>query len=151
MRFYRLTMLLVFSLLALPATPLRAEIIDIDNAALERLRQQGVPVVDIRTEAEWRDTGIVPGSHLLTLFDASGRADPERWLAQLSRIAKPEQPLILICRSGNRTRTAARLLDKQGYRTIHNVQHGIQAWQAERRPLQAAGAAITACQSLNRC
>ncbi|PKO27070.1 MAG: sulfurtransferase, partial [Betaproteobacteria bacterium HGW-Betaproteobacteria-5] len=30
-----------------------AEVIDIDNAQLDKLRQSGVPVVDIRLQSEW--------------------------------------------------------------------------------------------------
>ena len=67
-------MLLVAVLLA-AVTPLRAEVTRIDNMALERLRARGVPVVDIRTPEEWRATGVIKGSHLLTFFDAQGSYD----------------------------------------------------------------------------
>ena len=40
-------------------------------------------VIDIRTQPEWEETGIVPGSKLLTYFDERGRADPA-WRALLA-------------------------------------------------------------------
>ena len=36
-----------------------AEVIDIDNAQLEKLNKSGVPVIDIRLQSEWEETGIV--------------------------------------------------------------------------------------------
>ena len=50
--------LLVAALLA-AGTPVRADVTPVDDAALERLMQRGVPVIDIRTPEEWRETGII--------------------------------------------------------------------------------------------
>jgi len=101
------------------ASFVHAEIIDIDNAELARLSAAGVPIVDIRTAAEWRETGVIPGSHLLTFFDAIGQHNPPAWLEQLKPIVKPDQPVIVICRSGNRTQAVSRFLSQQaGYRTV---------------------------------
>lgn len=52
-----------------------AEVIDIDNAQLDKLSKSGVPVIDIRLQSEWEETGIVGGSKLLTFFDEKGRVD----------------------------------------------------------------------------
>jgi rhodanese-related sulfurtransferase len=88
----------------------RAEVIDIDNAALARLAASGIPLIDVRTASEWEQTGIVPGSHLLTFFDERGKSDPAAWLQKAKAIAGPGDPLIVICRSGNRTRDVSRVL-----------------------------------------
>ena len=74
-----------------------AVVIDIDSAELNKLIATGVPLIDIRTAPEWQQTGIVPGSHLLTFFDEQGRADPSAWLEKVRAIAKPSQPVIVIC------------------------------------------------------
>ena len=123
----------------------RADIVNIDNAELARLVAQGVPVVDIRTDAEWRSTGVLAGSRLLTFFDAQGRADPARWVTQAGAFAVPGQPLILLCRSGKRSRAAAEALEAQGaYARIYNVSQGVQGWVGEHRPLRAPTAACLA-------
>jgi len=70
-------------------------------------------VIDIRTRPEWEETGIVPGSHLLTFFDERGKADPAAWLAKAKAIAKPGDPLVVICRSGNRTKALSQFLSQQ--------------------------------------
>ncbi len=116
----------------------RAEIVDIDAAQLEQLAAQGVPVVDIRTEPEWRSTGVLAGSRALTFFDAQGRADPAAWIRRAQAFAPPSAPVILICRSGNRSRAAAQVLSREaGYVRVYNVSRGVQGWAGERRPLVA--------------
>ena len=92
----------------------RAEIIDIDNPQLAKLLAAGVPVIDIRTAAEWQETGVLPGSHPLTFFDERGQADPAAWLANAKAIAKPGDPLIVICRTGNRCVFRGNVTDVSG-------------------------------------
>lgn len=136
----------LLSLLALSLPlQLRAEVVDIGNAELARLLAAGVPVIDIRTAGEWRETGVVPNSRLLTFFDERGRADAPAWLQQVQGVAKPDSPVIVICRSGNRTRAASQFLSQQGgYRTVYNVRDGIRAWAAEGRPLAPVSAGMAA-------
>lgn len=145
---------LLFSSLVL-AFPLllRAEVVDIGNAELARLLAAGVPVIDIRTAGEWRETGVVPSSRLLTLFDERGRADAPAWLQRVQGIAPADEPVIVICRSGNRTRTASQILSQQGgYRTVYNVRDGIRPWIAEGRALAPVSAAAgTACPTADKC
>ncbi len=130
----------------------RAEVIDIDNAELARLSATGVPVIDIRTEGEWKETGVVPGSRLITLFDERGRSDAPAWLEKVKGVAKPDQPVIVICRSGNRTRVASQFLSQQaGYAKVYNVKNGIRNWAGEGRPMVPAGGAVAACPAGSRC
>ena len=98
---------IAFCCLALAVLAARAEVIDIDNAELARLMKSGITVIDIRTQPEWEETGILPDSKLLTFFDERGKADPAAWLAKVKPLASPDQPVIVICRSGNRTKPSA--------------------------------------------
>ena len=110
---------------------------------------QGVPVIDIRTEPEWRATGVLAGSRALTFFDAQGRADPASWLRRAQAFAPPEKPVILICRSGNRSRAAAQVLSREGgYGRVYNVSRGVQGWAGEGRPFVAP---TSACLAGERC
>lgn len=107
-----------------------AEVVDIGNDDLKALLAKGVAAVDLRTPGEWRQTGVVEGSHLLTLFDEKGRADVAGWSKAVDDVAVPPQPLILICRTGNRSGKAARLLAQASpARRIYNVRDGIVAWK----------------------
>ncbi len=131
----RQVILFLACLLTLPGST-SAEVVDIDNATLAKLLEQGVPIIDIRTAPEWPQTGIVKGSHMMTFFDARGRYDAAVWVNALSAIAGPEDPVILICRTGSRTSPVSGLLDIQaGYMTVYNVKHGITLWIREGRPV----------------
>ena len=113
----------------------RADIVDVGNEELRQLIAQGVKLVDLRTAGEWQQTGVVAGSHMVTLFDEKGRANPG-WSAEVNAISAPNQPIALICRSGNRTRVAAKLLnDATPTRRIYNVRAGINGWLQAAQPV----------------
>ena len=142
----------VTALLCLTVLGVRAEVVNIDSAELARLAASGVAVIDIRTEGEWKETGVIAGSKLLTFFDEKGRVDRPAWLAKVKVVAKPDQPVILICRSGNRTRAATQFLAQQaGYKTVYNVSGGIIAWGKEGRSVVPPGTAVAACKAGSRC
>ena len=128
------------------ATGGRAEVINVDNAELARLMATGVPLIDIRTAGEWTNGGVIPGSRLLTFFDEAGNADPSRWLDAARALGGPTKPVILICRSGNRTRAASEFLSsKAGYRVVYNVTRGISAWAADGRTMVPAAPSMRLC------
>lgn len=105
------------------------EVLNIDNQTLKELILNDVPVIDVRTTAEWKDTGVVEGSHLLMFYDEKGNYDLEKWLADVAAIAEKDQPIILICHSGSRSRQLAKYLTKvEGYKKVYNVKRGIQSW-----------------------
>ncbi|UCV02030.1 rhodanese-like domain-containing protein [Dechloromonas denitrificans] len=129
-----------------------AEVIDIDNAELARLLKDGVPVIDIRLQSEWEETGIVGGSALLTFFDERGRHNAPAWLEKVAPIAKPNEPVIVICRTGNRTKAVSQFLSQQaGYATVYNVKAGIKGWIASGAPVVPASQSIAACRSAKTC
>lgn len=145
----QLLLAISLGLLALSA---RAEIIDIDNAELDRLTRSGVVVIDIRTQPEWEETGIVAGSKLLTFFDERGRADPAAWLEKVKPYAKPDQPVVVICRSGNRTKAVSQFLSQRaGYSTVYNVKNGINRWLKEGGPVTPAAPILASCRSAKTC
>ncbi len=142
----------LFCCLALAALAARAEVIDIDNAQLAQLLKSGVTVIDIRTKPEWEETGIVPGSQLLTFFDERGKADPAAWLDKVKPLAKPGDPVIVICRSGNRTKPVSQFLSQQaGYAKVYNVKSGIKGWIGDKGAVVPAAQSIAACQAAKTC
>lgn len=130
---------------------LRAEVVDIGGEEALRLQAAGVPVIDVRTADEWRETGVIAGSHLLTFFDEQSRVDQPAWLARLAPIAGPQQAVVVICRSGKRSQAVSDFLSQQaGYATVYNVRGGILAWNREGRALAPMGP-LAACPAGTRC
>lgn len=123
--FISLIICFIFSLLS----NVSADVGQLTNSQLKQLLAEGVPIVDIRRADEWRSTGVVEGSHLVTFFDAKGKYNVDKWLAELDKIAKKDEPFILICRSGNRTGQVSQFLDKKlAYQKVYHLQRGIKNW-----------------------
>lgn len=109
---------------------------NIDNQALGDLLAKGTKIIDIRRPEEWRQTGVIPGSILLTAFDARGRLVQD-FPETLANTVGKDETFILICRTGNRTGTIAMALSEQlGYKGVVNVTDGITRWIAEGRPVR---------------
>ncbi len=101
---------------------------DIDTAALAVLMDKGVKVVDIRRPDEWRETGVIPGSKLLTAFDARGQFNTDFPSEFESFVGRGEE-VVIICRSGNRSTALSRTLaERAGYTRVYNVSGGIVSW-----------------------
>ncbi|MBZ4210439.1 MAG: hypothetical protein LAD29_04860 [Rhodoferax sp.] len=142
----------IITLLLSFAASVHAQVINIDNAELARLSASGAAVIDIRTAPEWKETGVVSGSKLLTFFDEKGQSDPAQWLLQLKSLTKPGQAVILICRSGNRSRTVAQfMLQQAGYKTVYNVTSGINVWSREGRPVVPSNSPLVTCAAGKGC
>ena len=108
---------------------------NVDNAGLEQLLQRDVPLFDVRLPEEWQETGVVAGSQRLTFLDANGRVAPG-FLQDLTSSVPQNQPIALICRTGNRTDVLARhLIEQMGYTEVYNVRDGIMGWIGEGRPV----------------
>lgn len=121
----------LFSLFAglLLASTAQAEIVDIGNEELKKLLAQGVKVLDVRTASEWKETGVLAGSQMITLFDERGQANPSTWQGEVGAVSASTQPLVLICRTGRRSMAAAKILsDASPSRKIYNVRDGISGW-----------------------
>ena len=108
---------------------------NLGNGQVKTLLEQGVPIYDIRRPEEWRQTGVVDGSQLLTHVSANGRVLPD-FLNRFTSAVGKQDPVILICHTGNRTSMLARYLATQlGYTRVYNVRNGITRWISDGRPI----------------
>ena len=106
-----------------------AEIVEVNNDKIDKLIKVGVPLVDIRTEREWYETGVIDQSNLLTFFDIYEDSNVEEWITKFEKIAGRKDPVIIICRSGRRSRVVANyLVQKENYLTVFHATNGIKSW-----------------------
>ena len=79
-------------------------------------------VLDVRNPDEWEDQyGHIEGARQIPLPELSARAkEIEGW---------KEKPVMLVCRSGRRSQTAAEMLAAQGFRQVINLEGGMIAWR----------------------
>ncbi len=102
-----------------------ADVEKINNEQLKNLISKAIPLIDIRTPDEWLDTGVIKGSHLITFYDENGNFNSEEWLFKLQKIAGESDPLIIICRSGRRSRIVSNLLDQEAnYSYVYHETNG---------------------------
>ena len=112
----------------LTSLSLAAGFSDVDHTQLKALQAKGVPVIDIRTPQEWKETGIIKDAHQMMFFDIRGNAHAEEWLKALKKVAKDKKtPFIIYCAHANRTKAVGNwLVDKLGYTHVYELKGGIE-------------------------
>lgn len=132
--FFRLYSVLLITMMLQACTEVPYN--NLDNSQLKTLLEQDVAIIDIRRPDEWRQTGIIEDSKLLTFVDANGKINPE-FLSRFTSTVSKHEPVILICRTGNRTGHLARhLVEEMGYSNVYNVRNGIMQWIREKQPVK---------------
>ncbi len=82
--------------------------------------KKNIPIIDVRTPGEWKETGIVKGAHTIMFFDDRGAYNVNAFLKQLNKEVDTDKPFALICRTGSRTTMISDFLDKElGYKVIN--------------------------------
>lgn len=96
-------------------------------AALQLINHKNAVVLDVRESSEY-DAGHLLNSKLLPLGKLKER------MGELEKYKN--QPIVVVCRSGNRSGTACFILGKQGFSQVYNLAGGVQAWQKSNLPLE---------------
>jgi len=125
MKFKLLSIILIL-ILATGAYAFMATDTGKDQPLTTALHKSNIKIIDIRTEPEWKQTGIVKDSYTLTFFDEKGNYNTDDFLKKLNKIVKPSEPFAIICRTGNRTTTVAKFLRQMGYTKVINLLGGVQ-------------------------
>ena len=99
--------------------PATYQTVDVQTTFEALESNEGAQLVDVREPDEWTATGVAPGAVLIPLGEVESRAPAE---------LAADRPVYVICRSGNRSRTASETLIRLGYTEVYNVEGGIQAW-----------------------
>lgn len=86
---------------------------------------KNIPVIDIRTQKEWQETGIVANSHLITFYNSDKTYDETKFFSELKKVVSKEDTFAILCRSGNRSNRVSRFLYSKGYIKVINLAGGI--------------------------
>lgn len=109
-----------------------AEIVDVNNEQITELSNSNIPIVDVRRSSEWEQTGVIPNSILLTFFDEEGDYNYHQWYEKLRLEIDESKPVILICRSGKRSKIIAQMMNENFDHVIYNAKRGIISWIDEK-------------------
>jgi rhodanese-related sulfurtransferase len=82
--------------------------------------------IDCRSETEYFFVGHPVGARHVAWSDGPlWELNPE-FVTAVSRIATPDQPVVLICRSGNRSLDAGKALENAGFTRVYHVVSGFE-------------------------
>ena len=113
----------IFIALFILSTALMAELQQI--WATPEFAEKNIKIIDIRTPAEWRETGIVKSSYTIMFFDEKGNFNVATFLKQLDIVVKKDEPFALICRVGSRTGMVSEFLSERLGYEVTNLKGGI--------------------------
>lgn len=96
-------------------------------AALQLINHKDAVVLDVREADEFKTGRLLNAKHipLGKLRDRVGELERYR-----------DKPIVVVCRSGNRSATACSLLGKEGFAQVYNLSGGIMAWQKAGLPVE---------------
>jgi rhodanese-related sulfurtransferase len=112
---------------------------NISNMQLKEKLAAGIKIVDIRRPDEWKQTGVIEGSIMLTAFDGRGKF-VRSFPSELGKLLTKDEEFIIICRTGNRTSVLAEALSERGgFSKVNNVERGITDWIKSGNPIIKGG------------
>ena len=97
--------------------------VDIEEA--DRRQRNGAQLVDVRERGEWNEAHI-PGTVHIPLGELGKRAGE----------LEPSRPVVALCRSGNRSKTAVQILQRSGFGDASSMAGGIVAWTRAGKPVE---------------
>lgn len=101
---------------------------EVDNAgALQLINHKNALILDVREEDEFK-SGHILNAKLIPLLKLKDR------LGELEKYR--EQAIVVVCRSGSRSATAAALLGNRGFQQAYNLAGGMMAWQKSDLPIE---------------
>jgi len=117
----------ILLVLGVLSVSLFAEFKTINAEEFLKLQTKGAPVIDIRTPAEWKETGIIKDAHKMMFFTPQGQPDLAGWFFDLGHLVKDKkEPILLYCAHANRSKTLGEGLSKMGFENVYELKGGIE-------------------------
>ena len=91
------------------------------------LQKDSIQLVDVRTVAEYTE-GHIPGSLNINVLD-------EQFAANVDELLDKNHSVAVYCKSGRRSRNAARILTKKGFH-VGNLDKGFENWKELDKPIE---------------
>jgi rhodanese-related sulfurtransferase len=95
------------------------------SEAIRLVNQQKAQIIDVREASEFSKEHIADSSNM----PASSLAD------KIADLKNTDQPIILVCLSGQRSRSAAKVFRSKGFSNLYSLQGGLNAWKEAKLPL----------------
>ena len=110
-----------------PHSPVHQKLMQLlPEEAFELLKDKKAVFIDIRSEIEHFFIGNPPGAINIPWQDAPDFELNPDFVKETSNVAKKNQPIVLICRSGHRSIDAGNKLIQEGFQRVYNVLEGFE-------------------------
>ncbi len=100
---------------------LLAEVTNVE-VSLEFVEAKKVKIIDIRTEKEWKEMGVISGAHLITFFSENKHDYIEDFLEALNKVVEKDEQFAIISNTASRTKLVSNFLGhKHNYNVINLI------------------------------
>ncbi len=96
------------------------------RAAIKLINHEDALVLDVRDDSDYAEGHLPNSTHMPT------EKIEERWV-ELKKFT--ERPIVIIYTSGIRSQHASKVLYKNGFKKVHNLMGGIDAWKRANLPI----------------
>jgi rhodanese-related sulfurtransferase len=83
-------------------------------------------LIDCRSESEYLFVGHPVGAHNIAWNDGPDWGINPHFVGQVAKVASMNRPVVVICRSGQRSVAAGLELEKAGFSEVYNVLEGFE-------------------------
>jgi len=100
---------------------------EVKNAYIsQQIVNSSLPIVDVRTPPEWRETGLLKGAIPIMFFNQQGEYDINAFLKELNAKVDTTKPFGIICHTGSRTSMIAPWMSQELNYKVVNLQGGME-------------------------
>ena len=127
MKMYKLINLLVVICLSNSCRSVVTTTLEVDIFEKTVNKTPEPQLIDVRTPAEYAN-GHLPGAILIDVKEAT--------FVSLIKELDNSRPVFVYCRSGRRSLEAAKILEKQGFKIVYNLEGGIISWKEKGKAVE---------------
>ncbi len=91
----------------------------------QELLDSDIPIVDVRTAPEWKETGLLKEAIPIVFFSEQGKPLINSFLKELNEKVDTSKPFAIICHTGSRTSVIAPWLSKELNYNVINISGGM--------------------------
>ncbi len=97
------------------------------NEAVQLLNRDDTVLLDVREDKELSE-GVINGAKHIPLGQLSSH------ISELNKLK--DKPILVYCRSGNRSGSACKQLTNEGFSDVSNLAGGIMSWESANLPIK---------------
>jgi rhodanese-related sulfurtransferase len=101
-------------------------LIDVPAASQLIAKNQALRILDVRTAEEYKE-GHLEGAVLVPVQEKA-------FVEEVKKSIKPDEPVLVYCRSGGRSAKAVAMLREAGYTKLQELKGGMIAWEEAKQP-----------------